>query len=615
MTNLKSLTSAYAICIALLVISCNKQAVDNGPICINQVGFTPDQEMTATIVLGNDPSSFSNHQYPMSNCYITNIAGDTVWTGVTSEVMYNPVSGKPCQIVDFSALDTPGTYTLYVENDQLPISNVQFTIRQHPYKELTRKALRAFYYQRASMPIVEPYAEGFARPAGHPDDHVIVHASAATEDRPEGTIISSPGGWYDAGDYNKYIVNSGFTMGVWLMAYEFNKAYFDTLRLNIPESQISNLRSQISNDKCPDMLSEAMYNLRWMLTMQDTDGGVYHKLTEPAFEGFIRPDQCKKPRYVVMKTTAATLDFAATMALATRVYAPYDPDFCEQAKEAAIRAYNWAVEHPEVYYDQPKMNEEMKQCGEVEITTGAYDDFDVNDEFYWAEVELYLLTGDEQYKANVKDHAGAIANTLTKDGKYYLPATWGNVAELAYLELMMHGDTSYLLPLTSYLSSYLDEADTISVFRSPYGNRESDFFWGCNSEGCCWRGVECLYAYRLTGDEKYLINAERCLNYVLGQNATGFCYVTGFGTHPTKDPHHRLSYSHPKGTLPGFLAGGPNPARQDAATDGVKYPKNVPADESYLDYQPSYASNEVTINWNVTLFALSAGIDALFENE
>ena len=587
------------------LVSCNHFNPDNGPIRLNQVGFAPHQEKTATIVL-------SNLQSPISNCYILNIAGDTVWRGQASETMLNPVSGKPCQMVDFSDLTACGDYTLYVENDQ--ISNLQFQISNRPYRELTRKALRAFYHQRASMATEEPYAEGYARPAGHPDDHVIVHASAATEERPAGTIISSPGGWYDAGDYNKYIVNSGFTMGVWLMAYEFNKAYFDTLRLNIPESQISNLQSQISNDKCPDMLSEAMYNLRWMLTMQDTDGGVYHKLTEPAFEGFIRPDQCRKPRYVVMKTTAAALDFAATMALAARVYEPYDPDFCEEAKEAAIRAYDWAVEHPEVYYDQPKMNEEMKQCGEVEITTGAYDDFDVNDEFYWAEVELYLLTGEEQYKANVKDHAGAIANTLTKDGKYYLPATWGNVAELAYLELLLQGKTDADALLT-YLAPYLDEADTISVFRSPYGNRESDFFWGCNSEGCCWRGVECLYAYRLTGDEKYLINAERCLNYVLGQNATGFCYVTGFGTHPTKDPHHRLSYSHPKGTLPGFLAGGPNPARQDAATDGVKYPKNVPADESYLDYQPSYASNEVTINWNVTLFALSAGIDALFENE
>lgn len=58
-------------------------------------------------------------------------------------------------------------------------------------------------------------------------------------------------------------------------------------------------------------------------------------------------------------------------------------------------------------------------------------------------------------------------------------------------------------------------------------------------------------------------------------------------------------------------SGGPNPAQQDAETDGVKYPENVPADESYLDYRPSYASNEVTINWNVTLFALTAGLDAL----
>lgn len=353
------------------------------------------------------------------------------------------------------------------------------------------------------------------------------------------------------------------------------------------------------------MLSEALYNLRWMLTMQDTDGGVYHKLTEPDFESFIAPDQCRKPRYVVMKTTAATLDFAASMAMAARVYAPFDSAFTQQATEAAKRAYAWALEHPDVYYNQDAMNAQFKP----EITTGAYPDTCVADEFYWAKTELYLLTKEEMY---YEDRHPTFV---------YKPAAWGNVAELADIEWMMHPDEGGRFSIVreaemlAYLKHDLADAETISVFRSPYGNREADFFWGCNSEGCCWRGIECLYAYRLTGDEKYRINAERCLNYILGQNATGFCYVTGFGTHPTKDPHHRLSYSHPKGTLPGFLAGGPNPARQDAATDGVKYPKDVPADESYLDYQPSYASNEVTINWNVTLFALSAGIDALFENE
>ena len=583
------------IAATLAMMACSYKNPDNGPIRLNQVGFSPLQEMTATIVLdgltANDPA-------PKTDVIILNAAGDTVWIGVPAVTLPNPVSGKLCQIVDFSALDTPGVYTLYAATDKGPIGNVTFEISERPYKELTRAALRAYYHQRASMATEEPYAEGYARPAGHPDDHVLVHASAATDERPEGTVISSPGGWYDAGDYNKYIVNSGYTMGVWLMTYQMNKAYFDTLKLNIPES----------DDLCPDMLREAMYNIRWMLTMQDTDGGVYHKLTEPAFEGFIRPDQCKKPRYVVMKTTAAALDFAATMALAARVYAPFEaafPGFVAEATEAAKRAYAWAEANPAVYYDQPKMNEQFKP----EITTGAYDDFDVNDEFYWAEIELALLTDDQQYKSKVAGHAQAVGQALYDAGKFYLPASWGNVAELAYFSLFLNGLTDVEVML-EFLKSYIDEVD-ISAFRAPYGNRESDFYWGCNSEGCCWRGVECLYAYRMTGDEKYLTNAQRCLNYVLGQNATGFCYVTGFGTHPTSHPHHRLSYSHPKGTLPGFLAGGPNPMRQDAETDGVKYPENVPADESYLDYQPSYASNEVTINWNVTLFALTAGLDAL----
>lgn len=557
---------------------------------VNQVGFSPEQEKTATIDV------CCAEVEPCTVC-IMNAAGDTIWQGKASATMLNPISGKPRQVVDFSDLKGVGEYTLHV-NNEMSIVNCHLSISEHPYRELTRKALRAFYYQRASMDIVEPFAEGYERKAGHPDDHVLVHASAATAERPEGTVISSPGGWYDAGDYNKYIVNSGFTMGVWLMVYEMNKVYFDNLALNIPES----------GQPVPDMLEEAMYNIRWMMTMQDLDGGVYHKLTEANFEGFIRPDECQKTRYVVLKTTAAALDFAATMALAARIYAPYEdvyPGFVAQATEAAKRAYAWAEANPAVYYDQPKMNQEFKP----EITTGAYDDFDVNDEFYWAEIELYMLTGDEKYKANVGDHARAVSEALAKDGRSYLPATWGNVAELAYFDLLLNRKT-VADALLAYLEPYLDEVET-SVHHSPYGNRESDFFWGCNSEGCCWRGFECLYAYRLTGDQKYRTAAEQCLNYILGQNATGYCYVTGFGQKPASHPHHRLSYSHPKGTHPGFLVGGPNPMRQDAETDGVKYPKDIPADESYLDYQPSYASNEVTINWNVTLFALTAGLDAI----
>ena len=561
-----------------------KHSLSSHEIRINQVGFAPQQEKTATIDVCTPDAA---------PCFVSILSetGDTVWTGIASTTMLNSVSGKPRQIVDFSALSTPGIYTLYANGLSVPV-----TITSRPYRFLTRQALRAFYHQRTAMPIEEPFAEGYARAAGHPDDHVLVHPSAATDERPANTVIASPGGWYDAGDYNKYIVNSGYTMGVFLMAYEQQSAYYDTLSLNIPESGL----------RVPDMLAEAMYNIRWMLTMQDTDGGVYHKLTNPEFESFIRPDECQKPRYVVLKTTAAALDFAATMALAARVYAPYEdvyPGFVAEATTAALRAWDWALAHPAIYYDQNAMNEQYTPA----IITGAYDDYDVQGEFYWAATELYLLTQNNVYREAALAYCPAV----------FTPATWGDVTELASIEWMLHPQgveefaAEKKAALLAYLKPYMDEAETISVHRSPYGNREEDFFWGCNSEGCCWRGVECLYAYRLTGEEKYLVNAERCLNHILGQNATGFCYVTGFGTRPTKDPHHRLSYSHPKGTLPGFLAGGPNRMRQDAETDGVRYPKNVSADESYLDFQPSYASNEVTINWNVTLFALTAGLDAL----
>lgn len=131
----------------------------------------------------------------------------------------------------------------------------------------------------------------------------MVHPTAASTKRPAGTIISSPKGWYDAGDYNKYIVNSGFTLGLILQSYQLHQDRFNALNLQIPES----------DNNIPDILDEMMYNLEWMLTMQDpTDGGVYHKLTTPNFEGFVMPEDCKQQRYVVQKTTTTALDFAAT---------------------------------------------------------------------------------------------------------------------------------------------------------------------------------------------------------------------------------------------------------------------------------------------------------------
>ena len=108
-----------------------------------------------------------------------------------------------------------------------------------------------------------------------------------------------------------------------------------------------------------------------MLTMQDPeDGGVYHKLTTPSFEGFIKPEDCKKTRYVVQKSVTAALDFAASMAQASRIYKAYENDFpglSDKCLKAAISAFEWAKKHPDTFYNQTENNKKFKP----EITTGA----------------------------------------------------------------------------------------------------------------------------------------------------------------------------------------------------------------------------------------------------
>ena len=202
--------------------------------------------------------------------------------------------------------------------------------------------------------------------------------------------------------------------------------------------------------------------------------------------------------------------------------------------------------------------------------------------------------------------------------------SWGNVAALGvfnWIEMEMHyrefgelfsdwsnpyveQEKEIRTKCVNMLIEYCDkaiEATDGSCYNSAYGNRPEDFIWGCCSSFCD-QAICFLYAYELTGDRKYLDNAFRNVNYVLGQNATGYCYVTGFGTKSPMHPHSRLCASDGiEEPIPGLLVGGPNPGQQDIA-EVKRYSSDFP-DESYEDVEPSYASNEIAINWNASLVA------------
>lgn len=552
------------------------------PIKVNQVGYLTHESKIATIEPEAKTKSF----------LIRDQEGKTVWRTKRASTKKSPFSSKIRQEIDFSSITKPGRYTLVAGRHQQ-----SFIISSDPYTEALKASIKGYYYQRSGESLERKYAGEYARPAAHLDTHVMVHPSAATPKRPAGTIISSPKGWYDAGDYNKYIVNSGFTLGLILQSYQLHQDRFNALNLQIPES----------DNKIPDILDEMMYNLEWMLTMQDpTDGGVYHKLTTPNFEGFVMPEDCKQQRYVVQKTTTAALDFAATMALAARIYQrfPEFKDFCQQAREAAERAYAWAVKHPTVYYDQDGNNKKFSPA----IQTGGYGDNHTEDEFFWAATELYLTTSETSYLEQAKQFV---------PDEFSIPS-WGNVAGLGIFqwvnqELLGTPDAGKL-PMKEIKESLKKKCDediqelATSSFHSIFGNSAQDFHWGSNAESCLGRGIAQMYEYALTKNSKYRQAALSTLDYFFGRNATGYCYLTGFGTQRVMNIHHRISAAdNIKEPVPGLVAGGANKGQEDAKFVPA-YTSNIP-DESYQDNVGSYASNEIAINWNAYLVSLLGWIN------
>ncbi|WP_229205771.1 glycoside hydrolase family 9 protein [Duganella sp. Leaf126] len=547
-------------------------------IKLNQLGFLPGAVKVA-VVPETGATTFS----------VIRAAGGTgggtvVLQGTLSAARSAPESGETVRQADFSTLTTAGRYQLRVAGlpDSLP-----FDVSASAFQALNAGAIRAYYYNRASIALDRQHAGVYARAAGHPDTSVMVHASAASSARPAGTIISSPKGWYDAGDYNKYIVNSGISTYTLLAAWEDFPAQFRQQALNIPES----------GNGIPDLLNETLWNLQWMLTMQDpNDGGVYHKLTDKSFDGFVMPADAHQQRYVVQKTTAAALDFAAVMATASRVLAPYDkqlPGLAARMRTAAERAWRWANANPRAYYQQP-----------ADIKTGEYGDQDVRDEFAWAAAELFITTGDAAYYQAMQ--APTVQATVP---------SWGQVDSLAWMSLARHrqhlaavADQALIASRIDTLSSQLAAVSQ----RSAYGTamQAADYVWGSNAM-VLNQAMVLLHGYRLTGKRTYLDAAQANFDYILGRNAVDISFVTGFGARSTLHPHHRPSEADGiAAPVPGFVAGGPQPGREDQKDCKASYASTLPA-RAYLDDVCSYASNEVAINWNAPLVYVSAALQAL----
>lgn len=532
-------------------------------IKINQVGYKPD-ELKTVLFSDLDADSFQ----------VVNVDNDEVaFEGEIGKAKHNEGADEDVSTADFSDLTKEGTYKIVAGDEE----SYEFVISKDPFSDSFNSLMNMFYLQRCGMELTEEYAGTFNHPACHTGDGKLYGSS---------TMVEVTGGWHDAGDYGRYTVAGAKAVADLLLAYEANPDAFSD-SMNIPES----------GNGVSDVLDEAKYELDWMLKMQKEEtGGVRHKVTCEVFPETVMPEEETDQLVVCSVSPAATGDFAAVMAMASRIYGASNKaeykEFADTCLEASKKAYDYLADN---------LNKDGFK-NPTGVVTGEYPDGVCIDEFFWAAAELFKTTGDKKYVKAIKEK--------TDDLTDYAGLGWANVGGFgSYALLTAEGaeeaDKDVYKKVYDAFIAAADTALENSKNNEYMVNRNTEFEWGSNM-GIANDGILFVFANEVSENKEYIEYAKHHLDYLFGVNATGYCFITGVGTLYPESPHHRPSQA--TGIcVPGMLVGGPNSALEDPYAEAVC--KDMPAAKCYVDNEQSYSMNEITIYWNSPLVYLMAATE------
>lgn len=554
--------SLFFLCLLLSVQLQNSKA----QVFINQEGYLPALQKI-----------FYTSEAADSFYIVESLSGQIVFRGeLYFSVSDDPATHLTLYAGDFSSFNSNGNYFIKINGGD---SSYTFQISPNVYYDVYTKSLKGYYFQRCGISLLQPYAGVYFHSACHPGDG-FYHSSTG-----QSGFRLTTGGWHDAGDYGKYVVNSGITVGTLLQAFESFPEKFNQDNLNIPES----------GNGIPDLLDEVRYEIEWLLKMQSGSGGVNFKVTKEQFESFIMPQNDSGLRYIYTLSTTATGDFAAIMAKAARIYQTIDTSFSDRCLNAAILAWNYLINNPTIVPVGGFKNP-------TGTATGEYGDTNDSDERLWAAAELFETTG-------LSDYHNYFISNFASGGLISSSMSWNkvkNLALLTYLNSSQPGSSQTAKDqiknsLISYANNLLSRASNngFAITINP-----GEYYWGCNSD-VLNKALMLIYAYEQSNNDLYIQTALTQLNYILGTNAHNFSFVTDVGSNSVMHPHHRPSAADGVvNPVPGLLAGGPDQYLDDPVLQ-AHFNGNTPPALCYIDDVGSYASNEIAINWNAPLVFVS----------
>ena len=534
--------------LALLVL-CSNSIWAQG-IHLNSLGFLPQSSKKASIV--GETKSFVIKQ-------ADNQA--VVFQGKVSASVFQKDVNQNVGLADFSSFSKNGKY--YLETPE-GAKSVVFEISPKVYNQAFYTSMRGFYLWRCGTAV-----EGIHN--GHQFSHAPCHLDDGYEDfqgKPD-QRRNGTGGWHDAGDYGKYVVNAGVTVGMMFMAWDQFQNSLKKFSLDLPETAKG----------FPDFLKELKWETDWLLTMQYTDGSgkVSHKLTRKNFEPFCKPEEDNGKRYFTDWSSAAVADFVAMMAQAARYFEPYDKAYSQKCMDAATMSYKFLKENPQ-----------DKGFVQGEFQTGGYQTEDKDDRL-WAAAEMWETTDNAEYLKDFERQASAQNFKIDEDWD------WGDVSNLGMFEYVLSSKPGKNPDILKKISANIIEVANLIAFKAAsdvYGRPLGRYYWGCN--GTIARQVLNLQvAHKLSPKKIYTQTSQDAIAHIFGRNYYNRSYVTGLGNHPPMNPHDRRSGSdNEKEPWPGYIVGGGHSAT------------------GWNDIQDDYRTNEIAINWQGALvYALAGFID------
>ncbi len=494
--------------------------------------------------------------------------------------------------LDLTSLQTPGTYSVKIPSlgPQTKPATMSFEIAAKP--DLTRfrnDAWGAFYWITDTE--TGPY------PGTHQQDKAakIFADDTKTQD--------VRGGWFDAGDYGKYSVNGAYALTPLLLT-----GLLAPQALDHKIEPIAGPQTQLPKNM-PDWLQLATVQLEWLLKMQASNGGVYHKATTQKWPALDTPPaKDTAVKWLMPISSTATADFAGVMALAAKLFDHLDmPKRAADFRDAAERARLWLAANPDLTMIEQRYNGD--EYG------GPYTDKDDSDERFFADAAWAALTGDE---ATIKQVSAQLPQRRATLDKNKNDLYWGEVDLLGFWALKT---AQAKLPeeMAKTVNATLRSAahkwritQKRSSWRIPLSD-DAQFTWGSNSI-MATVGWHWLLWAKLDGDTTYVPPAMDALHWLFGRNPLAQNFITGSGTNSAANPHFRPSVSGAIELPPGLIVGGPNSVdlAGDPTAGGLI---GKPPMLMYVDDKESYATNEVAINWQVPYaLMMSLLVDARSEN-